>query len=570
MAEVYSTLIGGKAGEGIKKAAQVIASILMKRGWYVFQQDDYQSLIKGGHNFSIVSYSPETVHHGYNKAVLLVSLDARSLEQHINDADTTRMEAIHYYNSDAVVQQPCITGVKFIGVPFSTLAKQLDCKPGNISIAAIALFCKWLGISPADMQSIIRSEFKRDVDENIRFAEAILSVASEEHLFPNVAALANPVSNPRLISGNQAIALGAWAAGLDFYYAYPMTPASSILHYLALKQSTHKVYAIHAESELAAANMAIGSVFAGAKTAVGSSGGGFALIQEAFSLAGMVEAPLLCILSSRPGPATGVSTYTAQEDLDFALAQGHGEFARVVAAPDSIQHAYVLAAELLCLAWEYQSPVILLTDKHLSESTCNINSFPQVPFADDHILCADNAVEPYERYAITPSGVSPLSFPSSDVSPDKVIKWNSHEHLASGLRTDKADAMVAMKEKRLRKTETLHQALKRYDRVHIYGEEGIPIFAYGSAVMELLEAQKYCRKPFRIIALIYLLPFPSEELQMFRGEAAMVMEHNITGSLAKLLRHELSLHVEHNILRYDGRPWDPIELAELIMEKLNA
>lgn len=577
MTKVYTVLIGGKAGEGIKKAAQVVASVLMHKGWYVFQQDDYQSLIKGGHNFSSVSFSCQPVNHGYAKASLIISLDDRSLQLHSSDVEQGSIQAIHYYNSDSSASVSDKHDVKFIGLPLSTLAKQLDCKPGNISIAAVALFGKWFGLTSDDLQATIRKEFKRDVDDNIRFALEVMKLGSDNILFGNFSSEINlgsyhvaDAKQPRLLSGNQAIALGAWAAGLDFYYAYPMTPASSILHYLALKQSTHKVYAIHAESELAAANMAIGSVFAGAKTAVGSSGGGFALMQEAFSLAGMVEAPLLCILSSRPGPATGVSTYTAQEDLDFALAQGHGEFARIVAAPDSISHAFTLAAELLCLAWEFQTPVILLCDKHISESSIRVDSMPHVLSADDCTHLLHDTSPNYERYAITERGISPLLFPGDAKYPDAVIKWNSHEHLPSGLRTDKAEAMVAMKDKRLRKTIALNEATKSYTRIHIYGDEGIPIFAYGSGVMELLEAKKHCSVPFRIISLIYLLPFPTEELQTFTGQSAIVLEHSSTGSLAKLLRLELGIDVKCNILRYDGRPWDPYELAELIEDKLNA
>ncbi len=574
MSEVYSVLIGGKAGEGIKKSAQVIASALMQHGWLVFQQDDYQSVIKGGHNFSTVGYSKEPVYNGYNKADLLISFDQRSLETHWQDTLEAPNQSIHCYNSDISKELPVASSATLIGFPFATLAKKLDCKPSNISVAAIALFFAWMGWDEQLLDQTIHKEFKRDLEENSRLAKAVWAEWKAAKISTDIRFTDAPKPSPgRLLSGNQAIALGAWAAGLDFYYAYPMTPASSILHYLALKQTSHKVYAIHAESELAAANMAIGSVFAGAKTAIGSSGGGFALMQEAFSLAGMVEAPLLCILSSRPGPATGVSTYTAQEDLNFALAQGHGEFGRVVAAPDSIAKAYALAAELLCLAWEFQSPVILLSDKHLSESSTSIAQFPEVPFADDYTSIAPREELPntYLRYSIQESGVSPFAFPGSDnVSDDVVNKWNSHEHLPSGLRTDKADTMITMKDKRSRKTAVLYEATKRYKRIAVYGDSGPLVFAYGSAVMELQEAKKHCPFEFRIISLIYLLPFPSEELSQYIGLEAVVVEHSCTGSFARLLSGELGFDIKKSILRYDGRPWDPKELASVLELSFNA
>ena len=568
MKQIYSVLIGGKAGEGVKKTAQVIAHVLMQRGWHVFQQDDYQSLIKGGHNFSTVSFSSSHVHSGYNKADLVISFDQRSLDKHWDNITEQTPASIHCYNSDNTQLTKENVSATLHGFPFTSVSKQLNCHPSNITISAIALFFCWMGWDEALLIQTIKSEYKRDIEENTLLARAIFKLGQTSFVnHQPIKSIAIHTQAKRFISGNQAIALGAWTAGLDFYYAYPMTPASSILHYLALKQHTHKVYAIHAESELAAANMAIGSVFAGAKTAVGSSGGGVALMREAFSLAGMVEAPLLCILSSRPGPATGVSTYTAQEDLNFALAQGHGEFGRIVASPDSISRAFSLAAELLCLAWEFQNPVILLCDKHLSESSASIEAFPLVPSADEVFIEPVNTKETdsYARYAITDKGVSPLLFPGADnVSEDTIIKWNSNEHVPSGLRTDAAENIIIMKDKRNRKTDAMYEASKRYQRISIYGDQGPLVFAYGSTTMELLEAQKHCKDKFRIVSLIYLLPFPLPELTSYMGQEAIVVEHNSTGSFAKLLVDNLNISIKKSILRYDGRTWDPIELSAML------
>ncbi len=566
--KVSSILIGGKAGEGVKKAAQVIAKVLLKQSYHVFQADDYQSLIKGGHNFSTISFATEPVYNAYNSADLLISFDKRSMETHWLDFSSSK--SLHYYNdNDAkpdITNPPCT----LIGYPLTALMKQIYSSPSNVSMAAIALFFVWMECSEAELESTIKQEFRYGIEDNIRFAKAVYRMAlADAHLIseskPGLQAN-QAQANWRLTSGNQAIAMGAWLAGLDFYYGYPMTPASSILHYLALKMPSHKVYAIHAESELAVANMAIGSVVAGAKTAIGSSGGGFALMQEAFSLAGMAEIPLLCILVSRPGPATGVSTYTAQEDLPFALNQGHGDFTRIVAAPDSPERAFSLAAELLSLAWEFQNPVILLSDKHLSESSINAVFPLDVPFFQQTIPQQN---KPYERYAVTDEGISPLLFPGSDfVDEDTVIKWNSHEHLPSGLRTDKAEPMIGMKDKRARKGSALNEATKHYQRIAIYGNSGTPVFAYGSSVLELREAQKYCSKPFVIIALVYLLPFPSEELEQYANSQIVVLEHSVNGNLATYLLQNMSLCIKHNILRYDGRAYDPHELAALLEEVL--
>lgn len=562
MTSISTILIGGKAGEGVKKAAQVLATQLLRRGLYVYQQDDYQSLIKGGHNFSNVSFGSEPVYCAYQKAQLLISFDKRSYDLHHLEIDDAA-EVWHAFNTDEVATED----TRALGFSMTTLMKQIYVKPANVSMAALGIAFAWFGWDAELLQDTVYKEFKRDQELNAKYALAIYELAcqSKLHLCGKHYAENASTSPQRFLSGNQAIALGAWSAGLDFYYAYPMTPASSILHYLAIKQSTHRVYAIHAESELAAANMAIGSAIAGAKSAVGSSGGGFALMQETFSLAAMAEVPLLFILASRPGPATGVSTYTAQEDLLFAIHQGHGDMGKIVAAPDSPESAFRIAAELLVLAWEFQNPVILLSDKHLSESSMNIVTEPQMPIMDEHFAPADN--DDYQRYHLTEDGVSPFAALGMD---DQVIKWSSHEHLESGIRTDKAADIVAMKDKRKRKCSAMYEATKRYSRVAVYGESGVPVFAYGSTVLELREAQKHCPTPFRIISLLYLYPFPDEELRQFSGQPAITVEHSSLANLTSYLQQNMILDIKRSILRYDGRPFDPLELAKIMEETLNA
>jgi 2-oxoglutarate ferredoxin oxidoreductase subunit alpha len=403
--EVYSVLIGGKAGEGVKKAAQVIAHIAMACGKHVFQEDDYQSLIKGGHNFSIVSISDEILFNSYKNPDLIISFDDRSIRTH---SAKLKPGGLHFCNgNDAASAEE--TAIK---LPLSSLMKSVYGEDGNVSLAAVSVFCAQWGIPVETLRQLIDREYRRNQEENRSFAEQVYQLTQE--ILPHTPDTRQLSPSPaKLYSGNQLIASGAWTAGLDLYFSYPMTPASSILHYLALKRDSHKVYAIHVESELAAANMAIGALFAGKKAAVGSSGGGFALMQEAFSLAGMVEAPLLCFLSSRPGPATGVSTYTAQEDLFFALNQGHGEFPRIVASPDSFERAFTLSAELMDLAWEVQTPAILLTEKHLSESAADI-VLSDIDFPQEPPLPVPDESD-YKRYAITDSGISPLKFPAMPI-----------------------------------------------------------------------------------------------------------------------------------------------------------
>jgi 2-oxoglutarate/2-oxoacid ferredoxin oxidoreductase subunit alpha len=557
---VFSVLIGGKAGEGVKKAAQVLAHLAMAGGKHVFQADDYQSLIKGGHNFSIVSISNSKLYNSYTDIDLIISFDDRSLRQH---AGKLKPEGMHFVNGDDCAS----SDPGMIKLPLGSLMKEVYGAKGNVSLSAIAIFCALSGIGLEQLKQTIKHEFKHSIAENISYATTVYEQVTELRPEQAIRLPGLLPSNAKLYTGNQLIALGAWVAGLDLYFSYPMTPASSILHYLALKRESHKVYAVHAESELAAANMAVGACFAGKRCAVGSSGGGFALMQEAFSLAGMVEAPLLFVLSSRPGPATGVSTYTAQEDLFFALNQGHGEFPRIVASPDSFERAFSLAAELMDLAWECQSPAILLTEKHLSESSGDIR-LGEIAMPDARQSIVAEA-KPYKRYAITDSGVSPLKFPGADnCDEDDVIKWNSHEHQESGVRTDAAEAMVMMKDKRQRKADTVKAATGKYQRIATYGEGDCLVFAYGSTALELREAMNH--HPFKLVVPIYLEPFPHEELEQYRGAEAIIVEHASQPNFAEFLRIKLDIIAKANILRYDGRSWDSKDLAERVREAEHA
>lgn len=552
MQDLHTIIIAGKAGEGVKKAAQVIARALLQEGRYAFQNDDYQSLIKGGHNFSTITSSSQPVFCTYKKADLIICLDKRSVQERKDDL---KPNAVYVYNSDEIV-------LDFgIGIPMTSIMKRHYQQDANLCVAPIAIFYALYGYSRQELAKTIGKAFKKGLEENTSFAGVIYESVAQQLPRPQAG---KPGTSHKLFSGNQLIGLGAWTSGLDFYYGYPMTPASSLLHFLASQKEKLGVYAVHAESELAAINMAIGSAFTGCRAAVGSSGGGFALMQEAFSMAGMVEAPLFCVLSSRPGPATGVSTYTAQEDLFFALHQGHGEFARIVASPDCHERAYSLASELLSLAWELQIPTILLTEKHLSESSMNLELKPEALPAAEPVIGLEN--DDYDRYEITRDGISPLLFPPSD----SVIKWNSHEHLPSGLRTDKAAGMIAMKDKRAGKKASVSSATRKYQRIAIYGDAERTVFAYGSTVLELREAAKHLPYPICIVALIYLEPFPVEELSMYNGKEIVVVDHSQSGMFCQLLQDKLEVQIKKAIQKYDGRPFDPLELATELKETFDA
>ncbi|MFX0038850.1 MAG: 2-oxoacid:acceptor oxidoreductase subunit alpha [Promethearchaeota archaeon] len=549
--DVFTFIVGGKAGEGVKKAGSVAAHIFSSMGRHVFQMDDYMSLIRGGHNFSVISTTPRWISSHYMKADLVVNFDKRSCETHVNDIAAN---GIMIFNSD---EQELDSG---IGIPLTSEANKYPLKNLIFGVGAVAILSAAIGFEKEDMNQIIKNEYPSRIEDNIAFANTIYDI-----VYPDCGKKFNLEKGDKkrpIITGNEAISLGAIAGGLDVYYGYPMTPASTILHTLAHEAENFGLAVVHAESEIAVINMAIGSTFTGARAMVGTSGGGFSLMTEGFSLAGITEAPVLIILSQRPGPATGVPTYTEQADLAFALTAGHGDFLRIVASPRTIREAYYLTSEMLDLVWKFQTPGILLTEKHLSESSMTVEiNLDESKWAEPKM----HKSGVYKRYLDTDDGISPMLFPPSK----EVIKWNSYEHDELGITTEDNRKISFMHDKRNKKLKPLIEYLKGKDTVKIIrGENPINIFTYGSTYMSVLEAVQYGNLNPSIVAPIYLSPLPIWELEEFKNQDNIVIEQCSTGQFSELLSEKAGLEVKTSIRQYNGRPFDPIDLSNKIKEVL--
>ncbi len=372
-------------------------------------------------------------------------------------------------------------------------------------------------------------------------------------------------SKPRgeLIDGNKAFAKGLQAAELDFYISYPMTPSTSILHYLATKQKSDGLKVIQPENEISAINMALGMVYAGKRVAIGSASGGFALMQEAFSFAGIAEFPLVVLVSQRQAPATGVPTHSSQSDLLFALHAGHGEFPRIVIAPGDQEESFSTGVDSLNLAWKFQLPVIVLLDKILSEHM--MTSSVDKPVSVEKGKVANNTNENYGRYEITPDGISPLAFPGTQ---NTVVKITSYEHDEKGITIEDAEGVKKMLDKRFAKTESIKTFMQNKETVKVYGDsssENTVVF-WGSTKGPVLEASKYFNKPVKLLQIIWLEPFDKERVIKELGGAKKIIdvEANHDGQLASLIREKTGIEIKEKILKYDSSPFDPIELAEQI------
>jgi 2-oxoglutarate ferredoxin oxidoreductase subunit alpha len=533
-----SILIGGKAGDGINRAGLIIARLLAATGYRIYLYYDYPSLIRGGHNFAIVRASPEKVRTHRTGVDFLLALDQNTLRVH--EPRCGKGTAV-LYNADTVKGD-----VRGTGVPIDSITREEGGIPIMANSCLIGAFCKSAGIGWETVDGVIRMEIPHGTDLNLTIARrGYDAVATHRRI--------EPIKRPPLpfFTGNEAIALGLLRGGLDAYVAYPMTPSSSILHYLAAVADDFALKVVHPENEIAVMLMAQGFAYAGAKTAVGTSGGGFCLMTEGLSLAGMSEVPVTLVVSQRAGPSTGVPTYTAQSDLGFVLHAGQGEFPRFVIAPGDAEQAYAWSAMALQLAWKYQVPAFILADKSLSESVYCFDrdaaglvepeAFPQW---DGHGI--------YRRYADSLSGVSPLAtVPVKDAA----IKVNSYAHDEDGISTEDASVIAWLNEKHLKKEAFMLGEIEAVPSVVTSGnpDAADALLCWGSNAGVCAEVAAML--DIRAVQPVVLSPLPVEQLiEAFRGvERIIAVEDNQTAQLARIVESH-GIAVTGRILRYDGRP----------------
>jgi 2-oxoglutarate ferredoxin oxidoreductase subunit alpha len=374
-----------------------------------------------------------------------------------------------------------------------------------------------------------------------------------------------------LINGNQAIALGALAAGCKFYSAYPMTPSTSIMNYLASKMDEAKVVVEQAEDEIAAINMAIGASYAGVRAMTGSSGGGFALKVEALGLSGMMEIPLVIAEVQRPGPTTGFPTRTEQSDLKFVISSSQGEFPRMVIAVRSPEDAFYQTVRAFNLADKYQIPVIIMSDQYLADYTKTVEPFDFSKVKIERCLADGNsyAEKKYNRYEVTENGVSPRLIPGK--YPECPVCVDSDEHDETGHITEEAAVRVAMVDKRMRKLDYLKEELLEPEFI---GNENpdILIVAWGSLYGPVKEALEMLngKGETNYSALVFgdIWPLPVKKIEEYSRKAKKLInvEQNATGQLASVICEVTGIKCSQSVLKYDGRPISSKEIFEKISD----
>jgi len=545
--EEFSILVGGEAGQGSRKAGLLLGKILLEWGWQVFIYDDYQSLIRGGHNFSLIKASQKKPLGVDLSLDLLFALDEKTVEFHRQKLKET---GILVYNASK------ISNIREgLGLPLEQWVKEAEGVSLMENVALVGAATKILGISWGVAEKVIREEFGSQTGrKNLKIAQ--LAFGSCKTLF-RISRLKS--GGKILLAGNEAIGLGMIKAGLDSYFAYPMTPASGILHFLAKKQKEADLKVCQLESEVGVVNAALGASFAGSRVAVGTSGGGFALMTEGLSFAAQGEVPLLIVEGQRAAPATGVPTYTAQGDLLFALHAGHGDFLRFLIAPGDGEEAAFWAGEALNLAWKYQTPVILLVDKQICESTFTVREKIFSKIKPGNFLLTNSSGE-YFRYKNTSSGISPLAFPGEK---GRVVKVSGYEHDERGLTVEEAKLVRKMQEKRLKKFQRMKKAVGKLPAVNIGGKKNsrTALIAWGSVKGVALEVAE--KRGLKLIQPVVLQPFPEKQMkEALKGaKRVIVVENNALGQLAEILP-KYGIKVDDKILKYDGRPFWLKELDE--------
>ena len=566
--------IGGAAGDGLDKTGDTFAKTGSRLGLHLYAYNSYQSIIRGGHIWLRVRMGEEKVYSHGDHLNLLIALNQDTIERHAPEVETG---GAILYNSDKLSCDSSLLRDQVMSVPMPVkellkpLGKTLPVMQNTVSLGA-AIFL--LGLDFEKIAEVLADTFQHKgqevVEQNIQVAKTGYNYAKEKFVPLGYDWKFSNVRRP-FITGNEAMALGAVSAGCKFYSAYPMTPASTILHWMVAHADRCRIVVKQCEDEIAVANMAVGAGLAGARSMCATSGGGFALMTEAVGMAGMIEAPVVFISVQRGGPSTGIPTKTEQADLNQAMGASQGDFPRVIVAPSDVTDAYYSAAEALNLADKYQLPVIIISDLLLSEHPETIETDAlrfDLPIDRGEIVSEwDKENGSYKRYAFTESGVSPRALPGTKnavhVSPS-----DDHDEEGILISDEYTNPPLRRKiqEKRMRKMEGV---LKDLEPPKLEGPKDaeVTLVGWGSCKGVIGEAVKILGEQGTAANQLhfkYMLPFHRKEALEILNECkkTVCIEVNYTGQFARHLRAETGFSVDDTILKYDGEPFEPAFIVE--------
>jgi 2-oxoglutarate ferredoxin oxidoreductase subunit alpha len=574
----FQVRLGGEAGQGVESGGAGFARAVMRAGLHCFGLQDYMSRIRGGHNFYQIRVSEDPLYTFDDSLHLLLAFNRETVDLHWHDL-VEGGGVLH----DAAIKVPADElsdrGVRDFSMPLTKIAEQVGGHRIMMNTAAIGAMAGLTSFPFEWIANVVENNFKRKgadtVDKNIKVADVAYRDAQEQYGvdFPWKLQAVPGAPQRMLMNGNQAIAMGALAAGCKFISTYPMTPASTITEWLAAHAARFGIVQKQTEDEIAAILMAIGAAHAGVRAMTASSGGGFCLMVEALGLAAMTETPLVVAEVQRAGPSTGLPTRSEQSDLEFVLYASHGEFPRIVIAPSTIEECFEAGHRAFNLAEKYQTVVIILSDLYLSNALRTIEmdaiDFNQIKIDRGDYLdyqALDRLDGEYVRHALTETGVSPRAIPGHE---NAVFIATGDEHTAFGHNTEDADDRIEQMDKRMRKLDRAAQEMKL---PAWYGPAGadVTLVGWGSTYGALRESTDLLNALGRSTNLLHFSDvFPLDEdritAELDKITRMIVVEQNYTGQLAHVLRGLTGRKADQRINKYDGRPISPDEIVGTIV-----
>jgi 2-oxoglutarate/2-oxoacid ferredoxin oxidoreductase subunit alpha len=553
-----SVVLAGEAGQGLQTIEQILARVLHRAGYHVFTYSEFMSRIRGGCNSTEIRIAGNPIGAFRSRIDILIPFTADAFD-HLGGRLSPRTlvlgdrETLH---SDRITHP----------VPFEAMAAETA---GAIAVNVVAAGVL-LGLVGVDQSLLFEHLKERFASKGTEVVAKNIAAAEKGHQAGSGLARENgisvsiprdePVSRKRLFNGSDVVSLGALAGGCNFLAAYPMSPSTGVLTFLAQHARELGIIVEQAEDEIAGVNMALGAWFAGCRGLANSAGGGFALMCETVSLAGMIESPLVIHIAQRPGPATGLPTRTEQGDLELALYSGHGEFPRVIYAPGTLEEAFYLTQKAFNIADAHQVPVFVLTDQFLLDSYGLADPFDPSRHSPQPGIAKTGA--DYKRYALTDKGVSPRGVPGYG---DGLVCLDSDEHDEEGHITEDLALRADMVRKRLRKGDGLiGEAIPptRFGPDHA----STLVVCWGSnahVVREAIQEAGLTDTAMLHFSQVYPLP-PSGVEALSQAARTIVVENNATGQFAGLLKRYGGIDVSHRILKYDGLPFSVEEVANAL------
>ncbi|MCH8520005.1 MAG: 2-oxoacid:acceptor oxidoreductase subunit alpha [Nanoarchaeota archaeon] len=568
MQNKISIKVGGPAGEGVFTVGLLLAKYFKLNGLEVVYTTDYPSLIKGGHNTCSIRAEDGPVYAEMKHHDVVACMDKLAVQEDVSSRNHTGIVV----TDSKLVESMNLQDDFYVGIPIDSLIEDVGKRFKNTIVfgAIVGL----ISVSEEDAKEFISQTLSKHfgkksqeiIDTNIDVALRGVRFVNEHvsHKKLNKIVKIENTTQRVMMTGNDAAALGALKAGLKFVSEYPMTPSTSFLSFFAAREISHNITTKHAEDEIAAINNVIGAAASGARAMTATSGGGYALMNEAISFAGMSENPVVIFECMRAGPSTGLPTYTDQGDLMHVLYSGSGEFPKVVFAPGDLQEAFYGGFEAFNIADLVQTPVVVLLDKHISASVMTTPRFDTsnlvVNRGNFQEFDANLELENYKRYELTQDGISKRVV----IGQKGGCHVNSsYEHDESGWTSEDGEMHKLQMEKRHKKLNNIDKELIKPKILGRESDYDITLVSWGSNKSILQEATKYLEQDgikVRQIHFMFLNPcdweYVDEILRIdVEKNSVMLFEGNMTGQLHSLIRMNTGLNILEKKLKYDARPF---------------